>query len=73
MPGSENLAFFISLWNKNVSSKELTCDYLSVSRFVVKSDSNHTIGVEFGSKIVNVGGKSVKVQIWDTAGQERFR
>lgn len=41
--------------------------------FLVKSDSNHTIGVEFGSKIVNVGGKSVKVQIWDTAGQERFR
>ena len=41
--------------------------------FTVKSDSNHTIGVEFGSKIVNVGGKSVKVQIWDTAGQERFR
>ncbi|XP_065883233.1 ras-related protein Rab-4B-like [Dysidea avara] len=38
-----------------------------------KSDSNHTIGVEFGSKIINVSGKSVKVQIWDTAGQERFR
>jgi len=29
--------------------------------------------VEFGSRIVNVGGKSVKLQIWDTAGQERFR
>ncbi|XP_046670902.1 ras-related protein Rab-4B isoform X1 [Homalodisca vitripennis] len=38
-----------------------------------KSDSSHTIGVEFGSKIVNVAGKSVKLQIWDTAGQERFR
>ncbi|EDO43047.1 predicted protein [Nematostella vectensis] len=38
-----------------------------------KQDSSHTIGVEFGSKIVNVGGKSVKLQIWDTAGQERFR
>ncbi|XP_018013571.1 ras-related protein Rab-4B [Hyalella azteca] len=38
-----------------------------------KSDSNHTIGVEFGSRIVSVGGKMVKLQIWDTAGQERFR
>lgn len=40
---------------------------------LVKDDSSHTIGVEFGSRIVNVGGKSVKLQIWDTAGQERFR
>jgi len=41
------------------------------SRF--KDDSSHTIGVEFGSKVVPVGGKTVKLQIWDTAGQERFR
>ena len=27
-----------------------------------KDDSSHTIGVEFGSKIVPVGGKSVKLQ-----------
>ncbi|XP_022245484.1 ras-related protein Rab-4B isoform X1 [Limulus polyphemus] len=38
-----------------------------------KAESSHTIGVEFGSKVVNVGGRSVKLQIWDTAGQERFR
>lgn len=41
--------------------------------FSVKDDSNHTIGVEFGSKIINVVNKYVKLQIWDTAGQERFR
>jgi small GTP-binding protein len=38
-----------------------------------KEDSSHTIGVEFGSKILPVGGRTVKLQIWDTAGQERFR
>ncbi|KHN75286.1 Ras-related protein Rab-4B [Toxocara canis] len=38
-----------------------------------KADSAHTIGVEFGSRMVVLGGKKVKLQIWDTAGQERFR
>jgi len=33
----------------------------------------HTIGVEFGSRVVAVSGKTIKLQIWDTAGQERFR
>lgn len=28
-----------------------------------------TIGIEFGSRIVSVGGKAVKLQIWDTAGK----
>lgn len=38
-----------------------------------KSDSSHTIGVEFGSKMIHLGNQSIKLQIWDTAGQERFR
>src|SRR6201996_2632723 len=43
--------------------------------------SSQTIGVEFSSKIVKVGGSSgtgqrakrIKLQLWDTAGTERFR
>ncbi|XP_037959807.1 ras-related protein Rab-14 [Teleopsis dalmanni] len=33
----------------------------------------HTIGVEFGTRIIEVNDKKIKLQIWDTAGQERFR
>lgn len=32
-----------------------------------------TIGVEFGSKMVQIDNKPIKLQIWDTAGQEAFR
>lgn len=32
-----------------------------------------TIGVEFGTRVVNVEDKQLKLQIWDTAGQESFR
>lgn len=32
-----------------------------------------TVGVEFAIKLVDLGGKRIKLQIWDTAGQESFR
>lgn len=38
-----------------------------------RKDLPHTIGVEFGTTIVEINGDNVKLQIWDTAGQERFR
>ena len=31
-----------------------------------------TIGVEYGSKTIEIKGKTIKIQIWDTAGQEKF-
>uniref|UniRef100_A0A8C2HVZ5 Ras-related protein Rab-14 n=2 Tax=Cyprinus carpio TaxID=7962 RepID=A0A8C2HVZ5_CYPCA len=37
------------------------------------ADCPHTIGVEFGTRIMEVSGQKIKLQIWDTAGQERFR
>eukprot|EP00759_Apiculatamorpha_spiralis_P058067 PhF_6_TR8984/c0_g1_i1/m.14111/K07881/RAB14; Ras-related protein Rab-14 len=37
------------------------------------ADNPHTIGVEFGTRVIEVGGECIKLQIWDTAGQDRFR
>lgn len=36
-------------------------------------NTRSTVGVEFGTKIINTGSNIVKAQIWDTAGQERYR
>ena len=38
-----------------------------------KLEHQVTIGVEFGSFVIKVDEKIVKLQIWDTAGQESFR
>lgn len=36
------------------------------------ADCPHTIGVEFGTRIIETSGQKIKLQIWDTAGQERW-
>ena len=41
--------------------------------YLVSEDIPHTIGVEFGTTILDIEGQKIKLQIWDTAGQERFR
>ncbi|KAK1926692.1 putative ras-related protein rab-18 [Papiliotrema laurentii] len=41
--------------------------------FLSEEETTATIGVDFRSKSVEVGGKRYKLSIWDTAGQERFR
>lgn len=38
-----------------------------------KFDHDTTIGVEFGSKIITVDGKPIKLQIWDTVIVASFR
>jgi len=40
---------------------------------VVKKIPQHTVGVEFSSKTLNMKDKEIKLQLWDTAGQEKFR
>lgn len=38
-----------------------------------RKQTTHTIGVEFGTKVISLGQRQIKLQIWDTAGQERYR
>lgn len=33
---------------------------------------SQTIGMDFKVKMLDIGGKRIKLQIWDTAGQERY-
>lgn len=46
-----------------------------LSRFVLNEfdkTSKSTIGVEFFTKIVQIGEKKIKAQLWDSAGQEKY-
>jgi small GTP-binding protein len=37
------------------------------------TSSHTTIGVELATKVLELDGRRVKVQVWDTAGQEKYR
>ncbi|TPP58484.1 Ras protein Rab-4B [Fasciola gigantica] len=50
-----------------------TCILRRYTERIFVPNMQHTIGAEFGSKIISLDGTAVKIQIWDTAGQERFR
>ena len=49
----------------NILSKYLKNDF--------DPDSKATVGVEFGTKNIEIDNKRIKVQILDTAGQERYK
>ncbi|XP_021342603.1 ras and EF-hand domain-containing protein homolog isoform X5 [Mizuhopecten yessoensis] len=37
------------------------------------SNLSSTLGVDFQTKVMEVDGRTIALQLWDTAGQERFR
>jgi small GTP-binding protein len=55
------------------SGKSCIISKFKSSNFSVSQQSFMTIGVEFVSKSIDIGGKKIKLNIWDTAGQEIFR
>ena len=74
MSGPENahdLLFKFIIIGDSGTGKSCLLRYFLEKKF--KKQMAHTVGVEFGSKIITVAKKKVKLQIWDTAGQERFR
>lgn len=71
--GSDNYDFlfkFILIGNTG-TGKSCILHRFTERKFMPRS--NHTIGVEFGTKLINIAGKNIRLQIWDTAGQERYR
>ncbi|CAD7956483.1 unnamed protein product [Amoebophrya sp. A120] len=50
-----------------------TCLLLQFTDRRYRTHHEVTVGVEFGSRAIQIEGKDIKLQCWDTAGQDRFR
>ena len=71
MTSNYNLIFKIVLiGDSNVGKTNILSKYLQ-NEF--NPDSKATVGVEFGSKTININNNVIKAQIWDTAGTEKYR
>ena len=61
---------FIIIGNFSVGK---TCLLLQFEQGTFNTEYTPTIGVEFGTKVVEINDKTIKLRIWDTAGSERFK
>lgn len=66
----EELFKIVLIGDSGVGKTNMMTQYL---RKEFNENSKATVGVEFGSKVMEIEGKQVKAQIWDTAGQERYK
>eukprot|EP00930_Biecheleria_cincta_P043147 TRINITY_DN29667_c0_g1_i1.p1 TRINITY_DN29667_c0_g1~~TRINITY_DN29667_c0_g1_i1.p1 ORF type:complete len:231 (+),score=44.23 TRINITY_DN29667_c0_g1_i1:38-694(+) len=73
-PGSKRMQYdylvkLLLIGDSGVGKSSLLLKYTE-DRFI--PHMSQTIGMDFKIKMLELGGKRVKLQIWDTAGQERF-
>lgn len=66
----DQLFKFVVVGDSSVGKSKLIWRYIN-DEFSISSHT--TVGVELATKVVQVDGRRVKVQIWDTAGQEKYR
>jgi Ras-related protein Rab-8A len=65
-----NIVKLLVLGDASVGKTSLLLRYMT-SNYI--SDVKETIGVEYKSKVINVKGEDILLQVWDTAGQERYK
>lgn len=69
-PGDHQLSLKFVLVGDSAVGKTAICKMFCEKKF--NENQPQTIGLEFGTRIVQVENIRIKLQIWDTAGQERF-
>jgi small GTP-binding protein len=65
------LSFKFVLVGDSAVGKTAICKQFCEHQF--NSKLPQTVGLEFGTRTIDVQGTRIKLQIWDTAGQEKFR
>jgi Ras-related protein Rab-2A len=70
---SNNYDFLFKFIIIGDSSVGKSCILLRFTEGRYKTEHEPSLGVEFGSKNIQVGDQVIKIQIWDTAGQESFK
>ncbi|CAG9860139.1 unnamed protein product [Phyllotreta striolata] len=66
----EKIFKIIVIGDSSVGKTTLTYRFCE-GKFLELAES--TIGVDFRSRVLNIDGEDIVLQLWDTAGQERYR
>ena len=61
---------FILIGNSGVGKSTMLFQFID-DKF--RKGIEPTIGIEFGTKLMDIDGQSIRLQIWDSAGQENYR
>lgn len=69
MPKKDDLFRYIIVGDTEVGKSSLLLQFTEKQ---FQEEHDMTIGVEMSSRVVEVGSKSIKLEIWDTAGQESY-